>query len=37
MNTMHSDIYCTTSSADRSKLPKHNIFSDNFQEVSFRS
>jgi hypothetical protein len=28
MNTMHSDIYCTTSSTDRSKLPKHSVFSD---------
>jgi hypothetical protein len=34
MNTMHSDIYCTTSSTDRSKLPKHSVFGDTSQEVS---
>jgi hypothetical protein len=34
MNTMHSDIYCTTSSTDRSKLPKHSFFSDTSQDVS---
>jgi hypothetical protein len=25
MNTMNIDIYCTTSSNDRSKLPKHSV------------
>jgi hypothetical protein len=34
MNTMYSDIYCTTSGTDRSKLPKHCVFSDTSQEVS---
>jgi hypothetical protein len=34
MNTMQSDIYCTASSIDRSKLPKHSVFDDTSQEVS---
>jgi hypothetical protein len=31
---MHSDIYCTTSSTDTSKLPKHTVFGNTSQEVS---
>jgi hypothetical protein len=34
MNTMHSNIYCTTSGTNRSKLPKHSVFGDTSQEVS---
>jgi hypothetical protein len=34
MNAMHSDIYCTTSSTNRSKLPKRSVSGDTSQEVS---
>jgi hypothetical protein len=27
-NTVHADLCCTTSSTDRSKLPKHSVFGD---------